>query len=46
MMRFPLAVMVWYLFTANDEPEKAITAFNTFLQKYKTEDTFAKNRLI
>lgn len=41
--RFPLA-RLWYgiCLLANDEPEKAITAFNTFLQKYKTEDTFAK----
>lgn len=41
--RFPLA-RLWYgiCLLANDEPGKAITAFNTFLQKYKTEDTFAK----
>ena len=41
--RFPLA-RLWYgiCLLANDETEKAITAFNTFLQNYKTENTFAQ----
>ncbi|MEO7531534.1 MAG: OmpA family protein, partial [Sediminibacterium sp.] len=41
--KFPLAAL-WYgqCLLATDQPEKAITQFNTFLQKYKTADTFAQ----
>ena len=41
--RFPLA-RLWYGYCllANDQPEKAISAFSAFLQKYKLVDTFAQ----
>ncbi len=41
--RFSLA-RLWYgsCLLANDQPENAITAFTTFLQKYKVADTFAQ----
>lgn len=45
--RFPLA-RLWYgnCLLANDQPEKAITAFTAFLQKYKVVDTFAQKARI
>lgn len=41
--QFPLA-RLWYglCLLAGNEPEKAITALNGFLQKYKTVDSFAQ----
>lgn len=41
--QFPLA-RLWYgiCLIAHDEPVKAITAFNTFLQTYKVQDSFAQ----
>lgn len=41
--KFPLA-RLWYAtcLLANDQPEKALTAFTAFLQKYKTKDAFAQ----
>jgi outer membrane protein OmpA-like peptidoglycan-associated protein len=41
--RFPLSGL-WYGMSllATDQPEKAISSFNTFLQKYRTTDSFAQ----
>jgi hypothetical protein len=41
--RFPLAGL-WYgmCLLATDQPEKAITSFNTFLQKHRAVDSFAQ----
>jgi outer membrane protein OmpA-like peptidoglycan-associated protein len=41
--RFPLAGL-WYgtCLLATDQPEKAITVFNAFLQKHRTIDSFAQ----